>query len=68
MRIVWEQTSTREVRARRTVEGEYDSLSADTMYHVQDWCVEHDIGVRMSFDTFRFRTESDKFLFLMKWS
>ena len=68
MRIVWEQLGPKEVRALRTAPGEYDSLSSRDMDPIHDWCEENKMGIRMSFDTFRFRTESDKFLFLMKWS
>lgn len=68
MVIIWEQTGRRDVRAKRTVDREYASLSSRDMDPVQEWCDEHGVGIRMSFDTFRFRTESDKFLFLMKWS
>lgn len=68
MRIIWEQINSTSVRALRTVENEYDSLSANDVYPVQDWCEQNQIGVRMSFDTFKFKSESDKFLFLLRWS
>jgi len=68
MRIIWEQLGPREVRALRTAPGAYDSLSSKTMDPVHDWCEENKIAVRMSFDTFRFRSEADKFIFLLRWS
>jgi hypothetical protein len=35
---------------------------------VQDWCVANWCGVRMSFDTFKFRNEKELALFLLRWS
>lgn len=35
---------------------------------VQDWCVANKCGIRVSFDTFRFRNEQELTIFLLKWS
>ena len=35
---------------------------------IQNWCVENRCGVRTSFDTFKFRTEDELVLFLLRWS
>ena len=35
---------------------------------IQDWCVANKCGVRTSFDTFKFKTEQELTIFLLKWS
>jgi len=35
---------------------------------VQAWCERNGCGRRMSFDTFKFKTDKDKSLFLLTWS
>ena len=34
---------------------------------VQAWCDEHNCGTRTSFDTFKFRTEAEITMFLLRW-
>ncbi len=34
---------------------------------IQKWCEEHQCGVRTSFDTFRFRNQKEKMMFLLRW-
>ncbi len=34
---------------------------------IQKWCKEHQCGVRTSFDTFRFRNQKEKMMFLLRW-
>jgi hypothetical protein len=38
------------------------------MRTVSDWCDEHNCGMRISFGLFQFKTESQRTMFLMKWS
>jgi hypothetical protein len=39
------------------------------MYKIQHWCMENLPGsVRLSFDTYRFKTRADITAFLLKWS
>lgn len=41
-------------------------LEAD-MDEIQKWCWDTDIGKRMSFDKFRFKTKEEITAFLLKW-
>jgi hypothetical protein len=67
-KLVWEQISPLEVRALRTAKGRYDSVSSNDLYFVSDWCEERGIGYRVSFDTFKFKSSKEVFLFLLTWS
>ena len=42
--------------------GEHD------MDPVQAWCEEHNCGVRVSFDQFRFRNRKEITMFLLRWA
>lgn len=46
------------------------STAADTnlVEDMQAWCTEHGCGTRMSYDQFRFITEQELSMFLLKWS
>lgn len=35
---------------------------------IQEWCQTNGCGIRTSFDTFRFRSDKDMTLFLLKWA
>ena len=35
---------------------------------IQEWCGQTKCGRRTSFDKFKFRTEKEKLMFLLKWS
>lgn len=35
---------------------------------VQQWCVDHRCGQRISFDMFRFRNRKEMSAFLLRWS
>jgi hypothetical protein len=43
-------------------------LNEDDLDPVQDWCVAHDCGRRLSFDLFQFRNEAEVTAFLLRWS
>lgn len=34
---------------------------------IQQWCQEHDCGVRMSFDMWNFRNEKELTAFVLRW-
>jgi hypothetical protein len=34
---------------------------------IQQWCIEHNCGTRMAFDMFKFKTDADITMFLLKW-
>lgn len=34
---------------------------------IQQWCEEHNCGTRTSFDTFHFRNQKEKTMFLLRW-
>jgi hypothetical protein len=35
---------------------------------IQTWCGENNCGRRISFDKFKFKTEKEKLMFLLKWA
>lgn len=38
------------------------------MQIVHEWCLDHDCGKRVSFDTFRFHSNAELAMFLLRWS
>ena len=72
MRLTWR----RHVRQRCTLQAlmQYDhgavtptGLREEHLIQVQAWCVEHNCGMRTSFDMFRFRNNKEIAAFLLKW-
>jgi hypothetical protein len=47
--------------------GIVSGLFEKDMDQIQAWCWETNIGKRMSFDTFKFRTKEEITAFLLKW-
>jgi len=43
-------------------------LCDDDMYPVQEWSIECNCGVRMSFNVWKFKNEKQITMFLIKWS
>lgn len=43
-------------------------ISEGDMDPVQAWCEANNCGVRISFDTFRFRNQREITMFLLRWS
>jgi hypothetical protein len=43
-------------------------LNEEDMVPVQQWCDEHECGLRISFDMFRFKNEAEVVAFLLRWS
>jgi len=42
--------------------------SEQQMAEIQAWCVEHQCGLRMSFDQIVFKTEAELDMFMLRWS
>ncbi|NDC04400.1 MAG: hypothetical protein EBZ81_15930 [Betaproteobacteria bacterium] len=40
---------------------------AYVVHPIQEWCLENNCGRRMSYDTFRFRNQKQKTMFLLRW-
>ena len=38
------------------------------MNHVHEWSKEHNCGTRMSFDMYKFKTEAEMTMFLLRWT
>ena len=49
------------------VNGRYEFVREQDMDLIGQWCRENDCGRRMSFDQFRFETESQVTAFLLRW-
>ena len=76
MKIVWLPVMARPLWREARCSHEYDYRTATTQTGlrdtdidpIQDWCVANKCGVRMSFDTFKFRNEKELTMFLLRWS
>lgn len=74
--IYWIKTANRcELAGRVRIEPPEDQsrwfsvgLSESDLDPVQEWCQQHNCGVRTSFDTFRFRDKKEITMFLLRWS
>lgn len=42
-------------------------LSESDLDPIQEWCEQHNCGVRTSFDSFRFRNKKEITMFLLRW-
>ena len=60
--IHWIETSTPQTLVARG-----DLLTENDMDPIQDWCRDHNCGVRTSFDTFKFKNKKEMVLFLLRW-
>lgn len=43
-------------------------LRSDHLDPIQEWCVANKCGRRLSFEMFKFRSEKEIAMFLLKWS
>lgn len=73
-KIFWVETARRFALSGRlhvqSYDGENDfvtGLSERDMDPIQEWCQKHDCGVRISFDTFKFRNKKEITMFLLRW-
>lgn len=70
-KIRWIPTARRLTLAARVEvqpRGFETGISEGDMDPVQAWCKANNCGVRISFDTFRFRNQREITLFLLRWS
>lgn len=70
MKIVWTEHKNNSLVARKKVGrgSEYlVGLREQDVDPIQQWCVDHNCGKRMSFDTFQFKTQAEKTMFLLVW-
>lgn len=74
-KIYWIETARRFTLAGRVGvtssdgdKGFITGLSESDVDPIQQWCEEHDCGVRVSFDTFKFRNKKEITMFLLRWA
>lgn len=68
VKIIWKEKGRLSLIA--TLMGPRDfelGLAERDLDPIHKWCDEHNCGVRTSFDTFRFRNQKEKTMFLLKW-
>jgi hypothetical protein len=72
MKVVWVRLSDTMLIAKHDwpygTWSQPDGLTDTDMTPIHVWCVEHDCGIRMSFDMFKFRDESETTAFLLRWT
>ena len=70
LKIVWKEKGKLSLVATLPVPGERSfllGLAERDIDPIQRWCEEHNCGIRTSFDTFRFRNQKEKTMFLLQW-
>ena len=69
MKFEWAPIKPRMLQAQLTVSprGMELGMSERDMDPIQQWCIEHNCGTRMAFDMFKFKTDADITMFLLKW-
>jgi hypothetical protein len=69
MKFEWAPIKPRMLQAQLIVlpRGMEVGMSEQDMDPIQQWCEEHRCGTRMSFDIFKFKTDADITMFLLKW-
>ena len=71
LKIVWRPKGRLSLTATLPAPGGRDfelGLAEKDLDPIQQWCEEHNCGRRTSFDTFRFRNQQEKTMFLLRWS
>lgn len=43
-------------------------LNEETLLPIQEWSDDNKCGLRISFDMFRFKTDAEMTIFLLRWS
>ena len=71
-KLVWREHALRRCTLQALMHYDHDAvtptgLREEHLIPVQDWCVEHNCGVRTSFDMFKFRNKKEVTAFLLKW-
>ena len=73
MKIRWEPDEKKPLRLVahpcQPTDDEYvEFLSEQAMIEVSKWCNQNDCGIRISFDTFKFKNKQQISMFLLRWS
>jgi hypothetical protein len=70
LKIEWVRKGLTELTATLKImpRGYELGLAEQDIDSIQKWCEEHGCGTRTSFDTFRFRSQKEITLFLLKWA
>jgi hypothetical protein len=69
--IFWVDTARKNSLSARTriqPRGFEVGINEQDIDPIQQWCEENNCGKRVSFDTFQFKTNAQKTMFLLKWS
>lgn len=46
----------------------YKPAGSELIDEIAEWCKDNDCGKRMSFNQFKFRTEEELTMFMLRWS
>lgn len=67
-KIEWQRIYKNKLRAVGVMRAEWaHGLKEQDLIPVQEWTERNNCGVRMSFDTWRFRDDTEITMFLLKW-
>jgi hypothetical protein len=69
-RIFWIETARRLTLAARVEimpRGFEVGINEQDIDPIQEWCKEHNCGIRTSFDTFQFKNKKEMTMFLLRW-
>ena len=69
-KIIWHQLPGRKLKASwlPTARKFELGLKESDMDPIQKWCQDSRCGLRLSFDTFQFKTDKQITMFLLRWS
>lgn len=69
LKVIWKEKGRRSLVATLPLTREEFvlGLAERDLDPIQKWCEDHNCGVRTSFDTFRFKNQKEKTMFLLKW-
>ena len=66
--IQWEVLTNNRLRAIGiSNKTHFDLLQESDIDPIQEWCQEHNCGIRTSFDTFKFRNKKQITMFMLRW-
>ena len=69
-KILWAKVGSNELRAYNEVapRGFESGLREEDMDPIQQWSTENKCGVRISFDTWKFKNPREITMFLLRWT
>ena len=69
MKFEWALIKPRMLQAQLKVlpRGMELGMSERDMDPIQQWCIDHNCGTRMAFDIFKFKSQKEITMFLLKW-